>query len=74
MQAGTRYFVGFVAMIPFFSVEGFYHGPVARALGGADVAMLAGLQVAAAVYLFTCRSFNTEHDRLRAFAADLGLE
>jgi len=37
--------VGFVVMIPFFS-SGMYTGPVARALGGADIAMLVGLPVA----------------------------
>jgi NCS1 family nucleobase:cation symporter-1 len=67
------YAVGFVVMIPFFST-GLYTGPVARALGGADVAMLVGLPVAAIVYLLACRSFNIEHDRQRAKSADLGLE
>jgi NCS1 family nucleobase:cation symporter-1 len=67
------YGVGFVVMIPCFST-GLYTGPVARALGGADIAMLVGLPVAALVYLLTCRSMNFEHDRLRAVAADVGLE
>jgi len=40
------YGIGFVAMIPFFST-GVYTGPVAAALGGADVAMLVGLPVSA---------------------------
>jgi nucleobase:cation symporter-1, NCS1 family len=67
------YFVGFVVMIPFFST-GLYTGSVARALGGADVAMLVGLPVAGIVYLIACRSFNIEHDRYLAKTADLGLE
>lgn len=67
------YFVGFVVMIPFFST-GLYTGSVARALGGADVAMLVGLPVAGLVYLIACRSFNIEHDRHLARTADLGLE
>jgi NCS1 family nucleobase:cation symporter-1 len=67
------YGVGFVVMIPCFSTA-LYMGPVARALGGADIAMLVGLPVAGAAYLLTCRSLNFEHDRLRAAAADLGLE
>jgi hypothetical protein len=33
------YGIGFAAMIPFFSTEHF-KGPVAKALGGADIAML----------------------------------
>jgi len=69
----TAYGVGFVVMIPCFST-GLYTGPVARALGGADIAMLVGLPVAAAVYLLTCRSVDLENDRRRAAAADVGLE
>jgi NCS1 family nucleobase:cation symporter-1 len=60
-------------MIPFFST-GLYTGPVARALGGADVAMLVGLPVAAGVYLLACRSFDLERDRMLATIADSGLE
>ena len=60
------YGVGFVAMIPFFSVAGLYVGPVATALGGADIAMLVGLPVATLVYLWACRSLDVEADRRRA--------
>jgi cytosine/uracil/thiamine/allantoin permease len=67
------YGIGFVVMIPFFST-GLYTGPVAHALGGADVAMLVGLPVAGIVYLLACRSFNIEHDRYLAKSADVGLE
>jgi NCS1 nucleoside transporter family len=69
----TAYGIGFVAMIPFFST-GVYTGPVAAALGGADIAMLVGLPVSAAVYLIACRSLDLAADRLQAHAADLGLE
>ncbi|MFI4868609.1 MAG: purine-cytosine permease family protein [Steroidobacterales bacterium] len=67
------YALGFAVMIPFFST-GMYIGPVARALGGADLAMLVGLPVSAGVYYLACRSMDIEQDRLRAAAADLGLE
>lgn len=67
------YVVGFAAMIPFFS-SGMYTGPVARALGGADIAMLVGLPVAAGVYLLACRSVDVHRDRARAAAADRGLD
>ena len=69
----TAYGTGFVVMIPFFSTAAF-QGPVARRLGGADVAMLVGLPVAAAVYLLACRSLNLEQDRRQALAADAGLD
>ncbi|HEY3809021.1 MAG TPA: cytosine permease [Steroidobacteraceae bacterium] len=70
----TAYGVGFVAMIPFFSIGKFYQGAVARALGGADIAMLVGLPVSAIVYLLVCRSMDLEADHRRAVAADLSLE
>jgi nucleobase:cation symporter-1, NCS1 family len=67
------YVGGFVAMIPFFSTDQ-WRGPVARALGGADIAMLIGLPVSAGIYLLLCRSVDLEHDRRRAHAADVGLD
>jgi nucleobase:cation symporter-1, NCS1 family len=67
------YAVGFIVMIPFFST-GLYTGPIAHALGGADLAMLIGLPVAAVVYLLACRSLDREAERQRAQIADAGLE
>jgi nucleobase:cation symporter-1, NCS1 family len=68
------YGVGFAAMIPFFSVSGLYIGPVAAALGGADIAMLVGLPVSTLVYLWACRSLDVVADRRRADEADVGLD
>jgi NCS1 nucleoside transporter family len=67
------YAVGFIAMIPFFS-SSLYTGPVARALGGADIAMLVGLPVSALVYLWACRSMDLAAEQRRAAEADAGLE
>jgi purine-cytosine permease-like protein len=61
-------------MIPFFNVPGLYVGPVTKMLGGADIAMVVGLPVATVVYLWACRSFDVEADRLQAEAADVGLD
>ena len=58
----AAYGVGFAAMIPFFSVR-HYTGPVAKALGGADIAMLVGLPVAAAAYYLACRSMNKKRQQ-----------
>jgi NCS1 nucleoside transporter family len=69
----TAYFVGFVAMIPFFST-GIYRGPIAVWLGGADLAMLVGLPVSAVAYLWFCRSMDMVGDRRMADAADVGLD
>jgi purine-cytosine permease-like protein len=67
------YGIGFAVMIPFFST-GLYTGPVARALKGADLAMLVGLPVATLVYLLACRSMDIDADRRRAATADAGLD
>ncbi|WP_051377557.1 purine-cytosine permease family protein [Paraburkholderia dilworthii] len=69
----TAYFVGFTAMIPFFS-NGIYTGPVARLLGGTDVGMIVGLVVSAAIYYWTCQSLDMDSERIRAHAADLALD
>jgi hypothetical protein len=37
---------------PFFNVPGLYVGPVAKILGGAEIAMLAGLHVATFIHLW----------------------
>jgi nucleobase:cation symporter-1, NCS1 family len=67
------YGVGFMAMVPFFSTEE-WRGPVANALGGADIAMLIGLPVSAGVYLWAYRAFDLPAEVRRAAAADAGLE
>jgi NCS1 family nucleobase:cation symporter-1 len=67
------YALGFAVMVPFFST-GMYSGPIARALGGADLAMLVGLPVAALSYYLACRSMDVDLDRALAAAADVGLE
>ncbi len=51
------YLAGFLAMVPFFSTHVFT-GPVARALGGADISMLIGLPVSAVAYLVLCRNVS----------------
>ncbi len=69
----TSYATGFIAMIPFFKTE-LYVGPVARALGGADISMLIGLPVSAAVYLLLCRSLDLSAELAQIPALDRNLE
>ena len=69
----VAYAVGFAAMIPFFSTS-FYIGPVARLIGGADLAMVIGLPVSAIVYLLACRSLDLAAQRSVAIEADRGLD
>lgn len=69
----VAYFGGFVAMIPFFSA-GFYRGPVAQALGGADISMLVGLPVSTLIYVIACRSLDLKAEIRRISIADEGLD
>ncbi|GAA3704820.1 cytosine permease [Arthrobacter ginkgonis] len=61
------YGLGFAAMVPFFSTA-IYTGPLAKALGGADVAFAVGLAVAAGAYLLITRGrdFTDEFTAVRA--------
>ena len=69
----VAYFGGFIAMIPFFST-GIYRGPVAEALGGADIAMLVGLPVSTIIYLVACRGFDLDAEIRQIAIADRGLD
>ncbi|HWH26400.1 MAG TPA: cytosine permease [Pseudolysinimonas sp.] len=58
---GTRglisYALGILVMIPFVST-GFFVGPIASAMGGADISFLVGVIVAAGSYLIVMRSYD----------------
>lgn len=69
----VAYAAGFAAMVPFFST-GAYTGPVAAALGGADISMLIGLPVAALVYWFACRGLDIPAERAAIAQLDANLE
>lgn len=58
----VAYIVGFVAMIPFFSVS-FFVGPVAKMLGGADFSFVVGLVVSSGLYLLLCRGMDTAEEQ-----------
>lgn len=69
----VSYFVGFAAMIPFFKTS-LYTGPVAEALGKADVSMLVGLPVSALVYLWLCRDLDLKSEFEQIDVLDANLE
>ena len=69
----VAYFGGFGAMIPFFSTD-FFMGPVAKMLGGADLAMLVGLPISAAIYLLACRSLDLDAEKRIITVRDQGLD
>ena len=69
----AAYGVGFAAMIPFFKTA-LYVGPVAAALGRADISMLVGLPVSAAVYLWLCRDLDLKSELEQIEALDRNLE
>jgi purine-cytosine permease-like protein len=69
----AAYLIGFVAMIPFFSTT-FYVGPVAQALGGADVSFAVGLIVSGGLYLLFSRSLDREKEAQARERSRLQLE
>jgi len=58
----TAYGAGIVAMIPFV-VTAWFTGPLAEAMGGADLALFVGLAVSAAVYLILARGIDLAAER-----------
>ncbi|MFM9934784.1 MAG: purine-cytosine permease family protein [Novosphingobium sp.] len=69
----VSYAVGFIAMIPFFKTS-LYVGPVAEMLGRADISMLIGLPVSAAIYLWLCRDLDLSAERAAIAVLDRNLE
>jgi NCS1 family nucleobase:cation symporter-1 len=69
----VSYLVGFLAMVPFFST-GLYTGPVADALGGADLSIFIGLPVAGVLYWVLARSIDVESETRIAQAEAAELE
>jgi NCS1 family nucleobase:cation symporter-1 len=62
--------LGLLAMIPFFSAS-LYTGPIASALGGADISFAIGLAVSVTVYLITTRSVNLKAEMIEVGRAKL---
>ncbi|MGE8070462.1 purine-cytosine permease family protein [Serratia ureilytica] len=69
----TAYAIGMLAMVPFMTL-GFYTGPFAVLLGGADIAFLIGLLVAGSVYVVMCRKLDLEAERRVALRCEGLLE
>lgn len=58
----VAYLVGILAMIPFV-VTTWYTGPIAQALGGADLALFVGLAASAITYVILARSIDFAAER-----------
>jgi NCS1 family nucleobase:cation symporter-1 len=70
----VAYFVGFIAMVPFFGTS-IYTGPLAKAwLGGADISFLVGLLVGGAVYWLLTRDIDLQAERNRAQKQEAEME
>lgn len=67
------YFLGLLAMVPFMSLS-FFQGPLSKALGGADIAFVVGLAVAALVYWALTRNLDLDAERLAIQASEQQLE
>jgi nucleobase:cation symporter-1, NCS1 family len=69
----TAYAAGIVAMIPFV-VTAWFTGPLAAAMGGADLALFVGLAVSAVVYLILARSLDLRAEREAARESEIAGE
>lgn len=69
----VAYLAGFAAMIPFFSTS-FYTGPVAAALGGADIAFAVGLPVSGLLYWIFSRDIDYKVEEAAQLKSKLALE
>ena len=69
----TAYLIGFAAMIPFFSTT-FHAGPVAQALGGADMSFVVGLVVSGVLYLLFSRGIDRTAEAEARRKSELELE
>ena len=69
----TAYFLGIATMVPFMSL-GFYQGPVALWLGGADIAFVVGLVVSAATYCIMTRRLDHSREARAVEASERLLE
>jgi purine-cytosine permease-like protein len=59
----SAYTIGFVCMVPFFSVGTAYVGFVANKLNGADISLFVGLPISGILYYVFARSIDTEAER-----------
>ncbi|WP_344779951.1 purine-cytosine permease family protein [Microbacterium kribbense] len=69
----VAYSVGFLVMIPFFSLS-FFVGPMAQLLGGADFSFAIGLVVSGGLYLLFSRSMDAKAEAAARAASNLELE
>ncbi|HEV7184386.1 MAG: purine-cytosine permease family protein [Actinomycetales bacterium] len=67
------YSIGFLAMIPFFSVS-FYVGPIAQLMGGADFSFVVGLVVSGGLYLLFSRNIDRTAEATATVESDIELE
>ena len=68
----VSYLVGFVVMIPFFSIGTFFEGWVAHAAKGADFSLFVGLPVSGLLYYALTRNIDVEAEaRLAEEQADV---
>jgi NCS1 nucleoside transporter family len=67
------YSVGFVLMIPFFSLS-FYVGPFAKLFGGADFSFLVGLIVSGGLYYLFARNLDRTREEEARIASEVELE
>lgn len=69
----TAYVVTFAIMVPFMNLS-FFHGPIATALGGVDIAFFVGIPLGCLIYRLLCRSFDVAAERVAIEESDHDLD
>jgi nucleobase:cation symporter-1, NCS1 family len=70
----TAYMVGFVCMLPFFSVGTAYVGFIAHKLHGADISLFIGLPISGILYYLFAQSIDVDAEKRIAEAEQAQLE
>lgn len=70
----VAYFAGFLAMVPFIFLPGVWEGPIAAALGGADLSFAVGLVVSGGLYLLFARGIDHAAEEQARAASQRALE
>jgi len=70
----VSYIVGFLVMVPFFHVSGFFVGFISNNLNGVDISLFIGLPVSAILYWILTRSLDLKAEEALAAAQANALE
>jgi NCS1 family nucleobase:cation symporter-1 len=65
--------IGLISMAPFYVIPGVFEGPVAVAIGGADISAIVGLATSSVAYYLLTRSLDVSAERPAIEASEMAL-